>query len=228
MNSSRSFIKASIRSADIGNLAIEIEKLEEAGIDAIHFDVMDGHFGPQEISMGPMFLRGLRKYTDLPFEVHLWVRHPEQSLDRYVDAGADCILFHIEACSDPGSALQKITRSGCAAGLCINPSTDPNTLTGYFEACTLVNVMTIDPQQAGEVNYDGVNNLRQVSEHAANQYKDLIVQADGAVSAKTRNLFIESGASSLVAGYPIFSSSDYKKTVAEMRGLHSNQMDEGS
>ena len=174
--------------------------------------------------MGPMFLRGLRKYTEVPFEVHLWMYKPERSLDSYIDAGADCVLFHIEACSDPAKALQKITKAGCDAGLCINPGTDPSTLTRYLDDCKLVNVMTIHPQLSGVVDDEGVTNLKEVSKRAVDRCGDLLVQADGAVSVQTRDLLIEAGAGSLVAGYPIFSSDNYQKAVAEIRGLSINQM----
>jgi len=209
-------IKASMRSADLGHLADQIARLEAGGIDGLHFDVMDGRFGP-EISMGPMFLRGLREYTGLPFDVHLWVNEPERCLDRYIDAGADCVLVHVEACADPAQTLGRIRHEGCSAGLAINPDTSPAALEPFMTLCDEVNVMTVSPGKPGVLDDAGMRNLRRIAELAACSADVPIVQADGAVSLDTRDLFTGSGAMALVAGYPIFSRDDFGTAIAALR-----------
>ena len=210
-------IKASMRSADLGHLAQQIAYLESAGVDALHFDVMDGRFGPQEISMGPMFLRGLRKYTQLPFEVHLWMEEPERCLDGYIEAGADCLLVHLEACADPQSTLKAIKERGCQAGLAINPGTSVSDLEQYLDQCDQFNIMTILPQQPGVVCDAGVDNLKEVATLVSSLDRKIAIQADGAVSLATQERFVAAGATSLVAGYPIFSQDDFGAAVRELR-----------
>jgi ribulose-phosphate 3-epimerase len=210
-------IKASIRSADLGHLADQIVQLEVGGIDAIHFDVMDGRFGPREIAMGPMFIRGLRKYTSLPFDVHLLVEEPESCLDSYIDSGADYLIVHLEACSDPGSALAYIRSRGVGAGLAINPTTSAASLGPYLDRCDEINVMAILPERPGELVEQGVENLREIARMARGLEKGPLVQVDGAVSLKTRDRFVELGAESMVAGYPVFSREDFGEAIRELR-----------
>ena len=185
-------------------------------MDGFHFDVKDGRFIP-EISMGAMFVRGLRKYTSLPFDVHLWVEQPRQYIDSFLEAGADYLVLHYEACADPKAALEQIRVGGCKAGVAINPATPVSAIAPIISFCDEINVMTITPGVRGQLNEQGVENLRQAAELAAAQPHRPIVQVDGAVSLKTRDLFVRSGATSMVAGYPIFSRDDFKAAVHDLR-----------
>lgn len=209
-------IKASVEAADLGHLADQLALLEDAGVDGFHFDVKDGKFIP-EISMGAMFVRGLRKYTSVPFDVHLWVDQPAQYIDSFVEAGADCLVVHFEALADPASALEHIRAGGCRAGVAINPATPVSSIEPMISLCDEINVMTITPGVRGQLNEDGVKNLRQAAALAAAQPHKPVVQVDGAVSLKTRDLFLQSGATSMVAGYPIFSQEDFKAAVHDLR-----------
>jgi len=209
-------IKASMRSADVGHLAEQISKLEIAGIDALHFDIMDGRFGP-EISMGQMFIRGLRKYTKLQFDVHLWVEDPDQCIDSFIDAGADCIIIHIEANANVLASLSHLKKIGVAAGLAINISTPVSRMEPFLNLCDEINVMTIPPGSAGQLSEQGVENLRQVAQLASRYAERFVLQADGAVSLKTRDLFVEAGAKALVVGYPIFSQVDFGMAISQLR-----------
>ena len=209
-------IKASVEAAELGHLADQIQLLEEAGIDGFHFDVKDGHFIP-EISMGTMFVRGLRKYTSVPFDVHLWVQHPEQYIESFVEAGADYLVIHFEACVNTGLALEQIRNFGCKAGVAINPSTPVSAISSIISLCDEINVMTITPGVRGVLNDDGVKNIHQAAELAAAQPHHPVVQVDGAVSLKTRELFLDAGATSMVAGYPIFSRDDFKAAIHDLR-----------
>ena len=213
-------IKASMRSADLGHLADQIARLETGGVDALHFDVMDGRFGLKEIGMGPAFVRGLRKYTKLPFDVHLWLEEPDGCLDGYIDGGADCLVVHIETCANPAAALAYIGSRGCKAGLAINPDTPVAALEPLLNLCDEINVMTILPQKPGELSYDGVENLRQTARLVDSHKGKMVLQADGAVSHKTRDLLLGAGAMALIAGYPIFSRADYGEAISELRQGH--------
>ena len=209
-------IKAAMRSAEAGHLADQIRCLERSGIDALHFDVMDGHFVP-EICAGPSLIRGLRRYTQLPFEVHLLVEHPERWVESYVAAGSNVILLHLEALSDPGEALRQVRQQGCRAGLAIRPETPAHAMRPYLEWCDTINVMTVTPGVPGQLNPDGLKRLAETSElvHAAGGGP--LVQADGAVSLATRAQFLQVGARSLVAGYPIFSAGEMRTAITQLR-----------
>lgn len=213
----RLLIKAAVRSADHGYLAEQIQRLEQGGIDALHFDVMDGRFVP-EICMGPLFIRGLRKYSSLPFEVHLLVQEPAACVEQYVEAGADCVLIHLETSADPSATLERIRAQGRRAGLAIAPATPAQAVAPYLAQCDLVNVMTVAPGRPGTLEEGGVRNLTDLARAVQRNGQSVVIQADGAVSAQTRPRMIEAGAMSLVAGYPIFSSADYGQAIAALRG----------
>lgn len=214
--SGRLLIKAAMRSADLGRLAEEIQRLEQGGIDALHFDVMDGRFVP-ELCMGPSFIRGLRQYTKLPFEVHLLVKEPEGCLSQYLEAGADCLLVHIEAARDPGACLKHVRAQKRQAGLAIAPATPSSALAPYLDLCDTINVMTVAPGEPGALQEGGLRNLREVAEGIRRSGGTQLVQADGAVSAATRDRLLEAGARALVAGYPIFSRENVGQAIEEFQ-----------
>jgi len=209
-------IKASMRSADVGHLADQIQRLERGGIDALHFDVMDGRFVP-EISLGPLFIKGLRSCTTLPFEVHLLVAEPDVCVNQYLEAGADCILLHVEASRDPLTALRRIHSQGRQGGLATVPGTAAETLQPYLATCDLINVMTVMPGVPGVLHDAGIQTLSQVAAMVAQHDKRVLVQADGAVSSATREQFLCAGARAMVAGYPIFSRKDFGEAITELR-----------
>ena len=212
----RLLIKAAMRSADMGHLAEQMEGLERGGIDAFHFDIMDGHFVP-EICMGPLFIRGLRKYSTRPFEVHLLVTEPDACAEQYVEAGANCVFIHIEASADPATVLARLRARDCQAGLAIAPATSSSALSPYLHLCDAVNVMTVAPGQPGILQEGGVRNLAEVAGMVRRGGGRSLVQADGAVSSTTRNQLTGAGAQALVAGYPIFSQENFEQAIAELR-----------
>lgn len=213
-------IKAAMRSADVGHLADQIQRLEQGGIDALHFDVMDGRFVP-EICMGPSFIRGLRKHTKLPFEVHLLVAEPDACLLQYLEAGADCVVLHVETSRDPLGSLTRIRTHGSRSGLAMVPGTPASSLAPYLEVCDLINVMTVVPGAPGALAAAGIQTLTDVAATVKGKNGGPLVQVDGAVSAATREQFLAAGAQSVVAGYPIFSQEDFGAAIAQIRyGQH--------
>lgn len=216
MAAARLLIKAAMRSADVGHLADQIQRLEQGGIDALHFDVMDGRFVP-EICMGPSFIHGLRKCTTLPFEVHLLVQESDGCLGHYLEAGADTILIHIETSREPAAMLQRVRALKRQVGLALAPATPASAVTPYLELCDMVNVMTVAPGQPGTLQEGGVENLRALSAAAKRLRLPPLVQADGAVSAATWSRLIEAGAGALIAGFPVFSRDDYGAAILDLR-----------
>ena len=158
-----------------------------------------------------------RKYTALPFEVHLLVHEPDGCVAQYVDAGADCILIHIEASANPAVVLSALRAQGRRAGLAIVPATSSKALAPYLSLCDVVNVMTVAPGVPGSLQEDGVRNLAEVAEMVRRESDTSLVQADGAVSVATRDRLVGAGARALVVGYPIFSRADFKEALAELR-----------
>ncbi len=228
MGEDRLLIKAAMRSAEAGHLAEQIKCLERSGIDALHFDVMDGHFVP-EICAGLSLIRGLRPYTDLPFEVHLLVEHPERWVESYVAAGSNCILLHLEAVQDPREALWQVRQQGCHAGLAIRPGTPARAVRPYLALCDAINVMTVTPGVPGQLNPEGLSALAETTALVHEAGGGQLVQADGAVSLATRAQFLQAGARSLVAGYPIFSAPDMRTAIAHLRwgGASGERVDAG-
>lgn len=216
MSDARLQIRASMLRAELGCLADQIRRLEAGGIDALHFDVEDD--GPSKSPLfGPAFIRGLRKYTKLPFDVHVRHGQPDRSVDQFVDAGADCLVLQLEMCAAPEAALSHIRDRGCQAGLAIYPRTLAASLGSLLDLCDEVNVMTVEPGRPGELSEEGVDTLRAVSALVARQARTVLVQADGAVSLKTRDVFVGMGANALVAGYPVFSRDDFGAAIAELQ-----------
>lgn len=213
--SQRILVKAAMRSADVGRLAEEIQRLEVGGIDALHFDVMDGRF-VSEICMGPSFIRGLRPYTTLPFEVHLLVQEPDGCVEQYVDAGAECVLIHVEAAREPAAVLQRLRGLGRQVGLAIAPATPSAAVAPYLELCHVVNVMLVMPGKPGILQESGVQNLMELARQGRCGGGPLL-QADGAVSPATRDHLIGAGAQAVVAGFPIFSCEDFGSAIAALQ-----------
>jgi len=156
-------IKASMIRAELGYLADQIGRLEAGGIDALHFDVEDDGDN-QTILIGPAFIRGLRKYTKLPFDVHVRFGQPDRSVDQFLDAGADCLMLQLEMCVAPEVALSHIRDRGCRAGLAIYPDTAATALASLLDLCDEINVMTVAPGRPGRLIEKGVDSVRAVTD----------------------------------------------------------------
>jgi ribulose-phosphate 3-epimerase len=209
-------ILASLRSADFTKLDAELAALEDAGVDLLHLDIMDGKFC-DEISLPLEQVEQIRKITELPLDAHLMVENPEQILDDWIAAEVQRISFHLEACENPGPALARIKRSGLIPGLVILPSTRIEELDPWLDQVGLINPLGVNPvEKTGfdEATYDRIEALKQ---RRTARNLDFLIQADGGVWEKTRSELIEAGADELVGGFPIFSKNDYSVGVDELR-----------
>ena len=142
-------ISPSILSADFSNLRAEIEALEDAGADMIHIDVMDGHFVPN-LTFGPAVIAALKKYTSLPFDVHLMIDQPEKWIQTYVDAGANLITVHPEATTHLDRTISQIKSYGIKAGISLLPTTQINVLDFIIDKIDLILIMTVNPGFSGQ------------------------------------------------------------------------------
>jgi ribulose-phosphate 3-epimerase len=200
-------ISPSILSADFSNLGDEIKNLERAGADLIHVDVMDGHFVPN-ITMGPPIIKAIRKFTRLPFDVHLMISPVEKYIKAFADAGSDIITFHPEATHNLKRAIQTVKSFGKKAGVSLNPKTPTSALMNVINDIDLILIMSVNPGFAGQSFMSEV--LPKVSElkKMINDKKLKIdIEIDGGIDFETAPLAIKAGANILVSGTTIFSGS---------------------
>lgn len=210
-------ILPSILNCDFGDLKHEIGQLIDAGVEALHLDVMDGQFVPN-ISFGMPIVAGLRKQTDVPLDVHLMINTPEKYLQPFFDAGADAITIHAEAIDDDNDVpkhLDAIRRLGAAAGVTINPQTPLATIEKCVGHCDLVLIMSVNAGFGGQ-SFQPVA-LEKLSAAREMFGPDVILEVDGGVNDETIASCVEHGAEFLVVGSAITRSDDYSASVARLR-----------
>ena len=212
----RIIVASSILAADFSRLADEIHRVEAAGADWIHCDIMDGHF-VDNISFGPEIVRIVRGLTSLPLDVHLMIEHADHYVPRFVKAGANSITVHAEpeAKHHVAKTLQQIRDSGCRAGLTLNPETSFDLVEPFLDKIDLLLVMTVHPGFGGQ-SFRG-DQMHKVK-RARSLNDKLDIEVDGGINADTARLSIENGANVLVAGTSIFHSKDYAMAIRELRG----------
>lgn len=197
-------ISASILSADFGHLADELNKCQQAGVDWIHIDVMDGAFVPN-ITMGPFIVEICRKYSNLPLDVHLMIEKPEKHIENFVKAGANYLTVHIEDSPNIFRTLQSIKKMGVYAGIAINPGTPARHIESIAELVDLVLVMTVNPGFSGQEFIPSVvEKIRQVEKLLKDINSNAIIQVDGGITGATISRVYEAGARSFVAATAIF------------------------
>lgn len=210
----KTIISPSILSADFANLERDIKKVEKAGADWIHVDVMDGHFVPN-ITIGVPVVKSIKKVTSLPLDVHLMIENPQKYVKDFKDAGADIITFHIEAVKNVLEVVDLIKSTGVKAGLSIKPKTKPEEIFEFLPYLDLVLVMTVEPGFGGqEFMHDCAQKIPLIRQNAK---EDLIIQVDGGINNITGHICTSLGANSLVAGNYIYKSDDIAKAIKTLR-----------
>lgn len=211
----KTIISPSILSADFANLERDIKKVEKAGADWIHVDVMDGHFVPN-ITIGVPVVKSIKKVTSLPLDVHLMIENPQKYVKDFRDAGADIITFHIEAVKNVIEVVDLIKSTGAKAGLSIKPKTKPEEILEFLPYLDLVLVMTVEPGFGGqEFMHDCAQKIPMIKQNAK---EDLIIQVDGGINNITGHICTSLGANSLVAGNYIYSSDDIVQAIKALKG----------
>lgn len=208
-------IAPSILSADFSNLGKEIQMLDKAGADMIHIDVMDGNFVPN-LTIGPCVVKAIRKYTKLPFDVHLMVKNPEQMIPMFVESGADIITVHAEACKHLDKTLSTIHEYGIKAGVSLNPSTNENVLKYVLDKLDLILVMSVNPGFGGQ-NFikSQLEKIASIKEMVGS--KDIEIEVDGGINPLTAAECCAAGADILVAGTAVFAGGEYQKNINNLR-----------
>ena len=209
-------IAPSLLSADFGRLAEEIREVEKAGCDALHIDVMDGHFVPN-ITVGPGVVSAIRKVTKLPLDVHLMIDDPSRYLADFRKAGADWITIHVEAEKDAAGAIRAIKALGAKAGLSLRPKTSIEELTPYLGELDLILVMSVEPGFGGQSFMpDQIMKVRELRP----KFKGLI-SIDGGIDPNTAPAVLEAGVDILVAGSAVFGKPDRAKAIRDLREVSS-------
>jgi len=195
---------------DFGHLADEVKRLEDAGVRALHLDVMDGIFVPN-ITYGLPIVEAVRRATELPIETHLMIAEPAKYLRQFRDAGADAMTFHFEAVPDARPLLEQIRGMGAEAGLAINPATPVAAIKALLDACDILLVMSVSPGFGGQ-SFEPMA-LEKLSQLRALVTTDQLLEVDGGVNARTIGSCVAAGAYSLIVGSAIFGHSDYTQAL---------------
>lgn len=203
----------SLLMCDFGNLQREVAQLAEAGVQALHLDVMDGQFVPN-LTYGMPIVSALRKLTDMPLDVHLMIERPERYLEAFRQVGADTLTVHIEAVADPRPVLEQIRKLGAAAGIALNPQTPLHEIDACLDLCDLVLVMSV-PAGFGGQAFDPVawEKLRELRNRLSD---DVLLEVDGGVNHQTIEQCAVAGADLFVVGSAIFGQDQYGPVVQKL------------
>lgn len=211
-------IAPSLLAADFSRLGEEVRAVEQAGADWLHLDIMDGHFVPN-ISFGPGLIKALRPHSRMPFDVHLMIAPADPYLAAFAEAGADLISLHPEAGPHLHRSLQTIRALGKKAGVVLNPATPVGVLAHVMDLVDLILVMSVNPGFGGQSflssQLSKIATLRQMIDASG---REIALQVDGGVTAKTAPDCIAAGADVLVAGTAVFGAPDYAAAITALKG----------
>ncbi|MBI3323276.1 MAG: ribulose-phosphate 3-epimerase [Candidatus Omnitrophica bacterium] len=206
-------VAPSILAADFGRLAEETRRMEQAGADWIHLDVMDGHFVPN-LTIGPQAVRALRPVTKLPLDVHLMVENPGRHIPSFVEAGANRVTFHAEAVADLRAVVRQIHGLGAKVGVALRPQTGIDALRPVLEEIELALLMTVNPGFGGQAFMPEVlPKIEQLRKAYAGH-----IQVDGGINRETACSTRSAGADVMVAGTYIFRAADARQAIAALKG----------
>ena len=207
----------SILSADFARLLEDVKKVEKAGCEYLHIDVMDGHFVPN-ITLGPAIVKSLRKDVNMVFDAHLMIENPDNYIKEFADAGCDIIVVHQEACTHLHRTIQNIKSHGVKAGVALNPATPIETIKYVLEDVDMVLLMSVNPGFGGQsyipVVTKKIKELRALIDEMG---LDIDIEVDGGVKPSNISEVVDAGANVIVAGSAIFNAGDIDEAVKSLR-----------
>ena len=210
-------ISPSVLACDFSKLGDEVTEIERAGAEMAHLDVMDGMFVPN-MSFGFPVIECLRKKTAIVFDVHLMIDKPERYIDRFIDAGADIVTFHVEATDMPEECLKMIRSRGKLAAISVKPKTPVEAIYPYLEMCDMVLVMTVEPGFGGQsLIPETLEKVKTLKCEIENRGLNIDIQVDGGINDKNCRDAVAAGANVLVAGSAVFKAADRRAAIDALR-----------
>lgn len=210
-------IAPSILSADFARLGEEVARVEAAGADLLHVDVMDGHFVPN-LTLGPPIIKSLDAVTNLPLDVHLMVQEPDALLPAFIDAGSDNLTVHVEACRHLHRTIQTIKDAGVKASVVLNPATSLHALEEILPELHMVLLMSVNPGFGGQRFIPAtLDKIRALKQMITSRGLNVAIEVDGGVNASNARAICEAGAEVLVAGTAVFGQPDYAAAIKALR-----------
>ena len=212
-------IAPSILSADFSRIGEEILAVEDAGVDLIHVDVMDGHFVPN-ITIGPPVVASIKKTAHVPLDVHLMIEAPDRYIQSFADAGSDIITVHAEATVHLHRAIHLIRETGVEAGVALNPATPLAGIEHVISDINLLLIMTVNPGFGGQKFIKSMlPKIRAARDMIDRVSPDVLLEVDGGITLQNIEAVKEAGVDIFVAGSSIFLSGDYGQTIKKMRAI---------
>ncbi|MFA4905729.1 MAG: ribulose-phosphate 3-epimerase [Candidatus Margulisiibacteriota bacterium] len=210
-------IAPSILSADFSRLGEEIKKVEAAGADLIHIDVMDGHFVPN-ITIGPLVVKACRKITKLPLDVHLMIENPDRYIPDFAKAGADIITIQVEASKNLEEDIELIKRNNCRPGVVVNPKTPIESVFPVLDKIVMALLMTVNPGFEGQKFMPEVlPKIKELKKNIERRALNVDIEVDGGINPQTAKEAVKAGANVLVAGSAIFYANDYSEIIKKLK-----------
>ena len=207
----------SILSADFARLLEDVKKVEKAGCEYLHIDVMDGHFVPN-ITLGHAIVKSLRRDVNMVFDTHLMIENPDDYIKDFVDAGSDLIVVHAEACRHLHRTIQNIKSYNVKAGVALNPATSIESIKHIIEDVDMVLIMTVNPGFGGQSFIESMlEKIKELKQLIDDKNLNVDIQVDGGIKPDNIHKVVEAGANIIVAGSAIFNSENIEETVSLMR-----------
>jgi len=212
-------IAPSILSADFSKLGEEIKKVEAAGADLIHLDVMDGHFVPN-LTIGPLIVKACRKITKLPLDVHLMIENPDRYIPDFAKAGADIITIQVEASKNLDEDIELIKRNNVKPGVVVNPATSVESVYSVLDKIDMVLIMSVNPGfEAQKFMPEVLPKIKELKKSIKHRALSIDIEVDGGINLETAKEVVKAGANVLVAGSAIFYAKDYKDIIRKFKSL---------
>jgi ribulose-phosphate 3-epimerase len=219
MNAKKKLLAPSILSADFTNLSQQIRYVELANADIIHCDIMDGHFVPN-FTFGPMVVEAVNRITNLPLDVHLMIKNPDNLIDKFIDAGADFITVHQEEVVHLHRTIEYIKSKGAKAGVALNPSTPVDTLQEVLEYLDMVLVMSVNPGFGGQKFIErSIGKIAELDRIRKEKNYDFLIEVDGGIYNGNIEKISKAGCNVFVAGSTIFCSDNITAAAVELKNL---------